>query len=165
MKSEFVRVMEGEKRHTDPYGDLEFVIGSGDDFVCFDWEIRGHTLRIESVLNSETGHFIDRFNEPIEIDLPDKDIDLPGVSFTDLQETILDEIYSALDWCYENEVRPSKVGWNQDPYYLYRSIMLSLHADGFIELPALRGRKRRWSRKEIRLGGKQINQFVQLNII
>jgi hypothetical protein len=147
-----------EKRRLDPYGSLEYCIGSGDDFVCFEFGLQksGRVLRIESVLNSETGHFIDRFHDPILIDLA-------VVSLTDLKEAIIDEIDSALDWCMENEVKHTKAGWNQDPFYLYRAIMCYLFFLGRIALDG-KGREEwhRFGSRQQRMGGKRINKFTEL---
>lgn len=47
------------KKITDPYGHLEFCIGSADDFWCFDYHThKDNTITLHAVINSETGSFI-----------------------------------------------------------------------------------------------------------
>jgi hypothetical protein len=32
-------------------------------------------------------------------------------------------VEAALDWCMDNDVIHDEEGWNQDPYYFYRSVV------------------------------------------
>src|SRR5678816_2132015 len=91
---------------TDPYGALEFAIGSADDFVCFDYDISGGRIKLHAVLNSETGHFIEDFLEPVILPLTQP--------VEEIHNAALGLIDRAIDWCYDNEVRIDKSGWNQD---------------------------------------------------
>lgn len=91
-------------RETDPYGKLECVIGSSDDFWCFDYIIHeDNTTTLHSVINSDTGAFIQDAEKPIRIPL-DKAVD-------EAKRLIND----ALEWCAENNVKHDKEGWNQKP--------------------------------------------------
>ena len=49
---------------TDPYGALYFCVGTADDFICFDYDSDGERVRLHSVINSETGAFIQDFDPP-----------------------------------------------------------------------------------------------------
>lgn len=96
----------------DPYGTLEFVIGSGDDFVCFDFALDTNRQRVAlgSVLNSETGSFIQNFEDP-------------WVGPCEQAVQVAREwTMLALDWVAENEVRLDMKGWNQDPAYFLRTV-------------------------------------------
>lgn len=96
----------------DPYGCLEFVIGSGDDFVCFDYSVdtSARTVRFASVVNSETGHFIQNFEDECT------------VPFAEAVAEAQRLVNAALDWCGENEVEHDAEGRNQDPQYLVRAV-------------------------------------------
>lgn len=96
----------------DPYGELTFAIGSGDDFVCFDYAVSddGERIAIAATVNSETGHFIDGF-APTQV-YPRA---LAAAAAADL-------VSQALDWCADNDLRPDMKGWNQDPAYFYRCV-------------------------------------------
>lgn len=144
MRSKPYVTADGHELHLDPYGDLEFCIGSGDDFVCFAYNIEDGRLRIESTLNSETGHFIQTFNQPVVVSVG---------SFEKVKEAVLDEIYSAMDWCVENDVKHTKAGWNQDPFYLYREIIMHIMGVGYYQ----------FSSREKRLGGKRIDKLTGLD--
>lgn len=144
MRSEPYKSIDGYELHLDPYGDLEYCIGSGDDFVCFAYNIEDGRLRIESTLNSETGHFLQTFNQPVVVSVG---------SFEKVKEAVLDEIYSALDWCAENDVKHTKAGWNQDPFYLYREIIMDVMNVGYNQ----------FSNREKRLGGKRIDKLTGLD--
>ena len=51
---------------TDPYGSLEYAVGSGDDFWCFDFHVdeSRKRVRLHAVINSETGSFIQDAETP-----------------------------------------------------------------------------------------------------
>jgi hypothetical protein len=142
---------------TDPYGNLEFAIGSGDDFVCFDYSLQeagGRTVFVlHGTLNSETGSFIQDFDY-VTVDINDPRFHGLGEFEAAVCVATRDMIGQALDWVVENEVRLDKKGWNQDPYYLLRSVCAAL--DDTQSEPNIRRNtsKRGWS---LRYGGKKIN--------
>jgi|TARA_Y100000310_G_C20195980_1_gene584680 hypothetical protein len=105
---------------TDPYGHLEFGIGSEDDFYCFDYaELPNGSIKLHSVINSETGSFI-------------QDGEVNEVSKAEAPEVALGMIDQALEWLVEGgdpceDGKPGSIehdieGWNQDPYYFYRAV-------------------------------------------
>ena len=103
--------IEERKALTDPYGILEYAVGSGDDFVCFDYYIHPNGMvRLHAVVNSETGSFIENMQEPFTV----------GKRYAINESAKL--VASALDWCSINNVRHDKRGWNQDPYYFVREL-------------------------------------------
>lgn len=96
---------------TDPYGHLHFAIGDEDDFVCFDYaELPDGKIRLHAVLNSETGHFIQDLESPVE---------LPAVDASAYAQGLVDQ---ALDWCGENEITHDIPGWNQSADYFARCV-------------------------------------------
>ena len=99
----------------DAYGNLEYAVGTADDFVCFDWDYEPDTkiLRIQSVVNSETGAFIQEFGPMFEGKVEDKD-----QAYIVAKELI----DAALDWCIDNDLVHDQEGWNQDPYYFVRAV-------------------------------------------
>jgi len=107
---------------TSPYGHLEFAIGSGDDFYCFDYRTvntkQGEMIVLHSVINSETGGFIQDGEYWI----------VPPKGAINILEGMVD---SAIEWCGENEIRHSKSGWNQDPWYVFRALATDLHKAPF----------------------------------
>lgn len=96
---------------TSPYGSLEYAVGSGDDFYCFDYahHPNGTHLILHSVINSETGSFI-------------QDGDYCLVTKDDAVAVAMQMIEEALEWCSLNDIRHSITGWNQDPYYFARAV-------------------------------------------
>ncbi len=53
---------------TDPYGALEYAVGSGDDFVCFDFhQHENGDFTLHSVVNSETGCSIQDMEHPYRV--------------------------------------------------------------------------------------------------
>jgi hypothetical protein len=126
------------------YGALEFAIGTGDDFWCFDFAVvdlppHGKRIFMEAVINSETGCFIQRQN------FFDSFESHPYAA----EETAKAWTEEALDWCADNDIRHSKRGWNQDPWYFYRAVCLELCPG---DVPDFSARQRR-------MGGKRINRF------
>lgn len=115
---------------TDPYGKLEFAIGSGDDFVCMDYQVNldEGTIILHSVLNSETGHFIQDFTRPSVYPIDNSE----GECEMDAVEAARNITDSAMDWCGENEVDHDTKGWNQDPEYFLRYIQSLQKTDGRI---------------------------------
>lgn len=106
---------EDEPSETDPYGDLEFAVGSGDDFHCFAFHVHANgDVTLHSVVNSETGSFIMDAAHPFR------------VKAGEAVKCALGLIDQALEWCHWNEVRHSKKGWNQDPYYFARAVAMAV---------------------------------------
>ena len=96
--------------NTDPYGELEFAVGSADDFHCFDYDVQPHGVWLHAVINSEIGSFIQNADDP------------QFVPFNEAENVALGYIDQALEWCGENEVGHDVSGWNQDPYYFVRAV-------------------------------------------
>lgn len=141
---------------TDPYGDLEFCVGSGDDFYCFgyaffQWE--GDTYcALHSVINSETGGFIQDGGYQVLRVQPLGEGELLGAAAS--------MVYEALDWlCMGGDpIQHDKAGWNQDPYYFVRAVARAccrygVEAERFV--PFMR-QPRRW-----RFGGAEINRQLE----
>jgi len=57
---------------TDPYGHITWSVGNGDDFHCFDFLDLGDKIALHSVVNSETGSFI----QDAQYGIHDKDVAL-----------------------------------------------------------------------------------------
>jgi hypothetical protein len=135
----------GEARPlTDPYGSLEWVIGSDDDFVCFDFhelEDVGKVI-LHATVNSETGHFI----EDREYLVCDKK-DAPEEAL----RMVMDHPF--------DDVEHDEKGHGQDRYYFYRSV--------FVEcvLPYYRREANRFSENSLRFGGDEIDKFCDLKRI
>ena len=98
------------KGKTDPYGKLEWAVGNGDDFVCFDYHVEGEYVILHSVINCETGSFIQDFDSPVRVPRTEAVKQARGL------------VENALDWCANNDLRHSVRGWNQDPYYFVRCV-------------------------------------------
>lgn len=131
---------------TDPYGELEFAVGSKDDFVCFDYAFEEDKCILHAVLNSETGHFIQDFR--YEVAAAD---DSP-------YKTAIVMVEEALDWCAANNVKHDKRGWNQDPYYFARAVKRA-----YLKVNGLWGNDEqdsRLSERQFRLGGIKIDRWV-----
>lgn len=144
---------EGECRQlTSPYGALYYAIGNGDDFVCFDYAILdncqdGKTrFVLDSSVNSETGSFIDKFEYEV-------------CQLEEASNIALGMTDSAVDWCisdYENPIKHTKKGWNQDVYYFYRSV--------YTEIERILGKTiPKFSNRQYRFGGKRIDRFCGLS--
>ena len=102
---------------TSPYGHLEFAIGSGDDFYCFDYEVidagpRGKFVILHATINSETGGFImDAFHgyEVLPVNTMAQESAAVRAAFG-----LMD---GALEWCHHNDIRHTVKGWGQNPAY------------------------------------------------
>jgi hypothetical protein len=140
---------------TDPYCFLHFAYGSGDDFHCFDYELvdagpRGKFIILDSTVNSETGCFIMGGTYavlPINTEKEKK----YAVSFA---EGIVD---LAVEWVFDNDVKATKRGWNQDERYFVRAVARALFDYKF------RNWKKdedRFSDRQFRFGGKTIDKVV-----
>jgi hypothetical protein len=116
---------------TDPYGNLLFAVGSGDDFWCFDYATHGDgTMTLHAMINSETGSFIQNAEEPVRV--PYAKAVAEAVRLTD----------RALEWAADNEVRLDMKGWNQDPAYFVRAVRSIV--EGPIVLPTPPRRRPNW---------------------
>lgn len=100
---------------TSPYGHLEFAIGTGDDFYCFDYEKidagpRGLFIVLHSTVNSEGGGFImGGAYKVLPVNTMAEESAAVRAAFG-----LMDE---ALEWCYHNEIKHTVKGWNQNPAY------------------------------------------------
>jgi hypothetical protein len=128
---------------TNPYGCLQWAIGNGDDFTCFDYAMLpdGRVI-LHSTFNTETGSYIGDCN----YDVVDA-LDAPAMA--------LDMVGDGIDTAAMNETRHTKAGWNQDPYYFYRSVFVS--CDPNLDAP-------NFSERERRMGGKRINKYCSLPV-
>jgi hypothetical protein len=121
---------------TNPYGFLEFVIGNGDDFVCFDYRVLDDWVIVDATVNSETGSFIEGFGYYV----------VKKEAALDVVREVTEE---AIEWCQNNEIRHSKAGWNQDEYYFLRAVAMSLYP------------MERCSERMMRYGGKRISEHLK----
>lgn len=122
---------------TSPYGALEYAIGNGDSFACFDYAILDNGLvALHAVVNSETGGFIQDFGyEVVPLN------EAPGIAM------------GMMDAAFEG-VRHSRRGWDQDEWFFYRSVCLAVARARGIKVPAFSSRQRRF-------GGKKIDAFIR----
>lgn len=126
------------KELTNPYGALEYAIGDGDDFWCFDYAIlEDGRVVLDATINSETGSFIMGGGHKV-------------VPIAEAAQEALSFIDNACEWCGNNDVTHSKRGWNQDPYYFYRSVFYRCDPNP---------NKPDFSYRELRHGGKRINKY------
>lgn len=102
---------------TSPYGHLEFAVGSGDDFYCFDYAVidagpEGRFIILHAVIDSETKGSIKDAPHGYEV--------LP-VNTTAQQKAAVRAAFGlmaqAQDWCAHNDVKHSVRGWGQNPAY------------------------------------------------
>lgn len=102
---------------TSPYGHLEFGIGSGDDFYCFDYEVisagpRGRFIILHAMINCESGGFIEDAPYGYEV--------LPLNTMAE-ERTAIRKAFGmagqAQEWCMHNDVKHSTIGWNQNTEY------------------------------------------------
>lgn len=102
---------------TSPYGHLEFAVGSGEDFYCFDYEVinagpRGKFIIMDSVINSETGGFIENALNGYVV-LPVNTVAQDSAAIHEA----FGMVDQALEWCNNNDIRHTVKGWNQNPAY------------------------------------------------
>lgn len=115
--------MSSTNKLTDPYGHLEYCIGSADDFWCFDYYRHDDgTVTLHAVINSETGSFIQDARPPVRV---------PIAEAVAMAQELVE---AALAWCVDNELEHDQKGWNQSPCYFWRV----LHADIAENGPAIR---------------------------
>jgi hypothetical protein len=106
---------------TDPYGSLEFAIGSADDFWCFDYYVHENgDVTLHAVINSETGSFIMDAEEPIRVS---------AAQAVEQAKRLTD---AAIDWCYDSDepIEHDTEGWNQDPSYFWRAVQAAVTGQG-----------------------------------
>ena len=139
-----------EKKRTDPYGKCQFVIGSADDFHCLDFAVcdadgdKGE--RFEIVLHSCLHYGTQTAIDDVEC------LTLPCNSEEEKLGAIAEAkrlCYDALEWCAQHNVRHSTSGRNQEPLYLYRSVVNELYALPF-----------KVSDRMLRHGGGKIDSFI-----
>ena len=105
---------------TSPYGHLYYATGSGDDFVCYDFEIinagpRGMFAVLHSVMNSERGTFIQDYDYVV----------MPCNSIEQKKQVIrcaFGVVDAARAWCDNNSIRHTVRGWNQSPDFFAISV-------------------------------------------
>lgn len=109
---------------TNPYGFLEFAVGTGDDFTCFDYATidagpLGSFVILDATWNTETGGSIEGAGYQV----------MPANSIEERKAVAIAAyalIDQALDTLGYNDIRHTLKGWNQDPYYFARAVTLSL---------------------------------------
>lgn len=106
---------------TDPYGILEYAIGSDDDFTCFDFHVdhEARTVTLHAVINSETGSFIQDAETPCT------------VPFADAVSTAQRLVDDAIAWLYDSGdvIEHDTLGWNQDEQYFVRAVECAIDCD------------------------------------
>lgn len=131
---------------TSPYGALEFVIGSEDDFWCFDYAvIENEWIVLHSVINSETGSFI-------------QDDDYQVIPLEAASVAALELVDRAQEWCAANDVRHTRRGWNQDEYYFWRAVTLAAKKAALG--PLHHDTRLHFSDRQQRFGGKRIHALL-----
>jgi len=134
---------------TSPYGSLEFAIGSGDDFVCFDYHIIRSALKenynkpyiiLHGTRNSETASYIEDC----------------GYALLQLGPAVLDAVYELMDAQFD-DVRHSKAGWNQDHRYFLRAVTRAVAREINVEGWGVPD----FSDRQWRKGGKRIDKWVE----
>lgn len=109
---------------TNPYGFLEYVVGGADDFHCFDFKVvnagpKGEFIILDSTINSETGSFIQGCEYLV----------LPVNSHRQKQDAVqkaVGMVWEALQWCFDNDLKHDKAGWNQAPMYFAADVAKEL---------------------------------------
>ena len=146
---------------TSPYGHLQWAVGNGDDFWCFDYAVLNNCkdfqkrIVLDATINSETGGFIE--GGGYEVVIPE-----PGMTLA--SDVAFGMIDSALDWVAEptfcvwsgkyKNMRHGKKGWNQDPFYFARCVAITEANILGVPVPD-------FSEKQKRFGGKRIEKFLE----
>jgi hypothetical protein len=135
---------------TSPYGFLEYALGSGDDFLCLDFTVIYQPGRkwlvLHAVLNSETGHFIQGSGYEV--------LQLTGGSKGKIGlEEVANTVMFMMDDAFD-DVRHNKSGWNQDPWYFYRRVVLTAAREIGVKIPE-------FSDRQYRFGGKEIDGYIK----
>lgn len=100
---------------TDPYGKLEFAIGNGDDFWCFDYYVHENgDVTLHAVINS--GSFIQDAEPPFRV---------PAAQAVEEAKRLTNE---ALEWCFTGDepTEHETEDWNQDPSYFWRVVQAAI---------------------------------------
>ncbi len=126
---------------TNPYGSLYFAVGSGDDFYCFDYAVLSTgKVAVHVTLNSETGSFIQDEHYGIH-------------SKREAAYELRGWVDNAITWVYDNNVKMSQKGWNQDPWFVVRHFLAAA-----MKLKPFRD----YTEKRLRFGkGKADRGFIQ----
>lgn len=144
---------------TSPYGHLVYAIGSGDDFHCFDFATQesptfGSFIVLHAVINSETGSFImdgDYAILPINTD-DQRRLALRHAAFM---------VDTANDWLFDNDLRHSRKGWNQDPLFFLRSVFVELFPSESTRYVKTRRVRESWvTPRMLRFGSKRIDNLI-----
>ena len=138
---------------TNPYGHLYYACGSGDDFYCFDYATinagaKGKFIILDSTLNSETGSFIECGGYhilPTNTDKEKIDAWCKACSMVD----------QAVDWCFDNDVKHTRRGWNQEPMYFAFSV-----ANGLFSWEFKNYAKREITYRMLRFGSRTFDQVM-----
>lgn len=148
---------------TSPYGFLYYAAGSGDDFYCFDFKVinagpRGEFIILDSTINSETGHFIQGGSYRV---MPCNSSHERRIALAEAK----DMVDSACDWIGEHGMRHTKKGWNQDPWYFYRSVAAALFEHQFSRYKHCKKCKRGFSHdvvseRQMRFGSKAVDAII-----
>jgi hypothetical protein len=116
----------------DAYGGLEWAVGSGDDFVCFDYHQHANgDFSFHSVVNSETGGFTQDMQH--EERVPEAEAVAYACGLVD----------QGMEWVYNNGGRHSVRGWDQDPYYFARVVAAAIarrHGAPYKRVPRKNGK-------------------------
>lgn len=106
---------------TAPCGKLRWCIGSDDDFYCFDFHVyEDKTVTLQSVINSETGLFIQDAQNPARIPLDE------AVS------AAKDLVSLAMKWCIENGVNHDCTGWNNTTSGFWKAVQKAIKQMGWV---------------------------------
>jgi hypothetical protein len=142
---------------TSPYGHLNFAIGSGDDFYCFDYEVinagpYGEFIILDSVWNSDTGHHIEGADYEI----------LPFNTKTECLEALRVAgcmVSSAVNATSQQDIKHTERGWNQDTLYFVRCVARKARPVDFM---SYNGREwvQTFSERQMRHGGKRIDALM-----
>lgn len=140
---------------TDPYCHLYYAHGSGDDFHCFDFEVitagpRGDFIVLDSTINSETGCFIMGGTYKV-LPINTTEEKKYAVRFA---EGMVD---LAVEWVFDNGIKATKRGWNQDSRYFVRSVAAALFECEFHDWCK---NADKFSDRQFRFGGKVIDKVV-----
>jgi hypothetical protein len=128
---------------TNPYGSLQYAIGSGNDFLCMDHAFISRNGKQWVVLhasrNSESG--------------PGGYLEGAGYKIVPLGPKVQGVVFSMMDGAFE-EVQHSVRGWNQDRWYWYRAVTVGCARVLGDAVPE-------FSQRQTRRGGKRIDAWIQ----
>ena len=131
---------------TNPYGFLEYAVGDGDNFTCFDFRLinagpRGQFIVLHATWNSEDASCIDDVGYYV----------LPCNSIAERRAALVEArgmVSDAIDRIQAYGIRHSRKGWNQDKYYFLRDVYCTLFAE------------RKYPYKQLRFGGVRIDNAI-----